>query len=73
MLWSAQLLAIVSVVAFALALLIFIRRAAKALADTRETQRFRMTIADWRAQTRPEVTVMGLEDCLPLFGLGAEV
>ena len=46
MLWSAQLLAIVSVVAFALALLIFIRRAAKALADTRETTRFRRRMAD---------------------------
>jgi hypothetical protein len=46
MLWSAQLLAIVAVVAFALALLIFIRRAAKALADTRETTRFRRRVAD---------------------------
>jgi hypothetical protein len=46
MLWSAQLLAIVSVVAFALALLIFIRRAAKVLADTRETARFRRRVAD---------------------------
>jgi len=45
-LWSAQLLAIMSVVAFALALLIFIRRAAKALADTRETQRFRRRVGD---------------------------
>jgi hypothetical protein len=45
-LWSAQLLAIMSVVAFALALLIFIRRAAKMLADTRETQRFRRRVAD---------------------------
>jgi hypothetical protein len=46
MLWSAQLLAIMSVVAFALALLIFIRRAAKMLADTRETQRFRRRVGD---------------------------
>lgn len=46
MLWSAQLLAIVSVFAFVLALLIFVRRAAKALADTRETQRFRRRVGD---------------------------
>jgi hypothetical protein len=46
MLWSAQLLAIMSVVAFALAFLIFIRRAAKVLADTRDTQRFRRRVAD---------------------------
>jgi hypothetical protein len=46
MLWSAQLLAIMSVVAFALALIIFIRRAAKLLADTRETQRFRRRVTD---------------------------
>ena len=35
----------------------------------RETQRFRMTLEDWRARPRPEVVVEGLEDCLPLFGL----
>jgi RimJ/RimL family protein N-acetyltransferase len=35
----------------------------------RETQRFRMTLADWRARPRPEVTVEGLESCLELFGL----
>jgi hypothetical protein len=39
----------------------------------RDTQRFRMTIADWRARPRPEVTVEGLTECLPLFGLKAEV
>jgi RimJ/RimL family protein N-acetyltransferase len=39
----------------------------------RETQRFRMTLADWRARPRPEVTVEGLAKCLPLFGLEAEV
>jgi signal transduction histidine kinase len=52
MLWSAQLLAIVSVVALALALFIFIRRAAKALADTRETQRFRRRVADLAARVQ---------------------
>jgi hypothetical protein len=46
MLWTAQLLAITAFVAFALALLIFVRRAAKVLADTRETQRFRRRIGD---------------------------
>ena len=35
----------------------------------RETQRFRMTLEGWRARPRPAVTVEGLEDCLPLFGL----
>lgn len=35
----------------------------------RETQRFRMTLEDWRARPRPEVTVEGLEACLELFGL----
>jgi signal transduction histidine kinase len=46
MLWSAQLLAIMAVLAFGLALLIFIRRAAKVLADTRDTQRFRRRVSD---------------------------
>jgi len=35
----------------------------------RETQRFRMTLDDWRARPRPEVTVEGLETCLELFGI----
>jgi len=34
----------------------------------RETQRFRMTLEDWRARPRPDVTVENLEPCLPLFG-----
>jgi RimJ/RimL family protein N-acetyltransferase len=34
----------------------------------RETRRFRMTLADWRAQPRPEVVVEGLDGCLDLFG-----
>jgi RimJ/RimL family protein N-acetyltransferase len=35
----------------------------------RPTQRFRMTLEDWRARPRPEVAVEGLEACLALFGL----
>jgi RimJ/RimL family protein N-acetyltransferase len=35
----------------------------------RPTQRFRMTLEDWRARPRPEVTVEGLAPCLELFGL----
>jgi RimJ/RimL family protein N-acetyltransferase len=38
----------------------------------RDTQRFRMTLADWRAMQRPEVRVEGLEACLGLFGLPLE-
>jgi RimJ/RimL family protein N-acetyltransferase len=38
----------------------------------RETQRFRMTAADWRSRARPEVAVEGLEACLDLFGAGGE-
>jgi RimJ/RimL family protein N-acetyltransferase len=37
----------------------------------RETQRFRMTLEDWRARPRPEVKVEGIADCLELFGLPA--
>jgi RimJ/RimL family protein N-acetyltransferase len=37
----------------------------------RETQRFRMTLDDWRSRPRPEVRVEGLVDCLPFFGLPA--
>jgi RimJ/RimL family protein N-acetyltransferase len=39
----------------------------------RDTQRFRMTLEDWRSRPRPEVTVEGLDDCLELFGVGSEV
>jgi len=35
----------------------------------RETQRFRMTLSDWRARPRPNVTVEGLQDSLVLFGM----
>jgi RimJ/RimL family protein N-acetyltransferase len=35
----------------------------------RETQRFRMTLEDWRARPRPEVRVGGLDGCLELFGI----
>ena len=35
----------------------------------RETQRFRMTLSDWRARPRPNVTVEGLQDSLVLFGI----
>jgi RimJ/RimL family protein N-acetyltransferase len=37
----------------------------------RETQRFRMTLADWRARPRPEVVVEGLAGARDLFGLPA--
>ena len=35
----------------------------------RTTQRFRMTLDDWRARRRPEVRIEGLEPCRELFGL----
>lgn len=35
----------------------------------RDTQRFRMTVAGWRARTRPPVIVEGLKSSLELFGL----
>jgi RimJ/RimL family protein N-acetyltransferase len=35
----------------------------------RETQRFRLTLAGWRARPRPEVTVEGLESSFELFGV----
>ena len=38
----------------------------------RDTQRFRMTLDDWRARLRPTVRIEGVEDCLELFGLGGE-
>ncbi len=34
----------------------------------RETERFRMTVAEWRARPRPTVAVEGLDACLELFG-----
>ena len=37
----------------------------------RETQRFRLTVGGWHSRPRPDVTVEGLEDCLPLFGVDA--
>jgi RimJ/RimL family protein N-acetyltransferase len=37
----------------------------------RETQRFRMTVEDWRSRLRPEVIVEGLDVCLELFGVPA--
>jgi RimJ/RimL family protein N-acetyltransferase len=38
----------------------------------RTTQRFRMTIEDWRARPRPEVAVEGLDACLELLGLSKD-
>jgi RimJ/RimL family protein N-acetyltransferase len=38
----------------------------------RETQKFRLTLEGWRSRPRPEVKVVGLERCLPLFGLGPD-
>jgi RimJ/RimL family protein N-acetyltransferase len=35
----------------------------------RETQRFRMTLADWRSRPRPSLSVEGLSECIELFGL----
>ena len=37
--------------------------------EARETQKFRLTLAGWRARPRPEVTVEGLDACRWLFGL----
>lgn len=34
----------------------------------RQTRRFRMTLAEWRAVPRDPVEVIGLEGCRPLFG-----
>lgn len=34
----------------------------------RETQRFRMTLDDWRSRPRPPVEIDGLEACRELFG-----
>jgi RimJ/RimL family protein N-acetyltransferase len=35
----------------------------------RETQRFRMTLEDWRSRSRPEVVIEGFQDSLTLFGI----
>jgi RimJ/RimL family protein N-acetyltransferase len=35
---------------------------------SRETQRFRMTVDDWRSRPRPPVAIDGLEACRELFG-----
>lgn len=35
----------------------------------RDAQRYRMTLAGWRARPRPPLTVEGLEGCLDLFGI----
>ena len=35
-----------------------------------DTQRFRMTLEDWRSRRRPRVRVVGLESCRALFGVG---
>jgi len=35
----------------------------------RETQRFRLTLAGWRARPQPKITVEGLESSLELFGV----
>ncbi len=34
----------------------------------RDTQRFRMTLADWRSRPRPAVEIDGLDGCRELFG-----
>ena len=34
----------------------------------RETQRYRMTLEDWRARPRSRVTFESLDDCLAMFG-----
>ena len=50
MIQLAELLAIAAAVALALAILIFIRRAAKVIAESRETQHFRIGVADLAAR-----------------------
>ena len=37
--------------------------------EPRPTQRFRLTVDDWRARARPMVTVEGLAGCLDMFGI----
>ncbi len=34
----------------------------------RETQRFRMTLEDWRSRPRGPVTIEGLDGCRDMFG-----
>jgi RimJ/RimL family protein N-acetyltransferase len=34
----------------------------------RETQRFRMTVDDWRSRPRPALTIEGLDACREMFG-----
>lgn len=58
MLLLAQLLAIVALIALALAIAIFVRRAARLLAETREIDRFRRTVAD--LATRIEKSLDGV-------------
>jgi RimJ/RimL family protein N-acetyltransferase len=36
---------------------------------SRETQRYRMTAAGWRARPRPPVTIEGVDACRELFGI----
>jgi len=38
------------------------------LGVARETEKFRMTRADWASRERPAVEIEGLDDCLELFG-----
>lgn len=35
---------------------------------SRQTQRFALTVEDWRARSRPTVTIEGLDACRALFG-----
>ena len=35
----------------------------------RETQRFRMTVEDWRSRPRPDLAIEGLEACRDMFGV----
>ncbi|HSS36732.1 MAG TPA: GNAT family protein [Patescibacteria group bacterium] len=37
----------------------------------RETERFRMTVAEWRTRPRSTVSVEGLDACLELFGVAS--
>jgi hypothetical protein len=39
--------------------------------EPRPTQRFRMSVDDWRARPRPPVEIEGLEACRGLFGAGS--
>ena len=56
----AQLLAIVAFIALALALLLFIRRSAKWLADTRDLQRFRSRVADLAPRMRSTLDTVAI-------------